>query len=74
MADKAGARRNTIHADEQPAGRGSGERERAVGRMVEDESSCHWITELKWTRNAEVSDGTVEDGAGEKDRRKQRPQ
>lgn len=30
--------------------------------------------ELKWTKNAEVSVGTVEHGAGIKERRKQGPQ
>lgn len=37
-------------------------------KVVEDESSCHWKTELKWSREAEVSDGTVEDKVAKKRR------
>ena len=54
MADKAGARGNTIHADEQPA---RGEEEEGVVRgegSVEDESSCHWITGVKMDQRTQM--------------------
>lgn len=54
--------------------RGSGERKGQCGEWWKMKAVATGSPEFKWTREAEVPDGTVENEDGKKEKRKRRPQ